>query len=64
MGLESVMLTAALDTYGGSEQLGAKVEIRSQALPALDLPFYLGKGDTGGVAECVRRIRETLAVFS
>ena len=60
MGLDGVMLDAALDAYGGSESLRAKVEIRTLALPALDLPFYLGKGDTGGVAGCIERLRSSL----
>ncbi len=60
IGLNAVMLDAALDVYGGSDALQAKVEIRGIALPALDLPFYLGKGDTGGVAECVERLRSSL----
>ena len=60
MGLEGTMLDAALDAYGGSESLRAKVEIRTLALPALDLPFYLGKGDRVGVAGCVDRLRGSL----
>ncbi len=60
MGLDGVMLTAALETYGGSERLRAKVDIRTRALPALDLPFYLGKGDAAGVANCVARLRATV----
>ena len=60
MGLDGVMLDAALDAYGGSESLRAKVDIRTLALPALDLPFYLGKGDADGVAGCVDRLRGSL----
>ena len=60
MGLDAVMLDAALEAYGGSESLRAKVEIRTLALPALDLPFYLGKGDGVGVAGCVDRLRRPL----
>ncbi len=60
MGLDGVMLDAALDAYGGSESLRAKVEIRTLALPALDLPFYLGKGDRVGVVGCIDRLRSGL----
>ena len=36
------------------------VEIRRLALPVLDLPFYLGKGDAVGVAGCIERLRSSL----
>ena len=60
MGLEATMLEAALDAYGGSDALRAKVEIRRLALPILDLPFYLGTGDAVGVAGCIERLRSSL----
>lgn len=60
IGLDAVMRDAALDAYGGSDVLRAKVEIRGMALPALDLPFYLGKGDAVGVAGCIERLRSSL----
>ena len=54
---DPAMLSAALDAHGASEQLREKVAIRALALPALDLPFYLGKGDAAGVAHCIDRLR-------
>ena len=54
---DPVMLSAALDAHGASAQLREKVAVRSLALPALDLPFYLGKGDAAGVAHCIDRLR-------
>ena len=60
IGLDAAMLDAALDAYGGSDVLQAKVEIRGMALPVLDLPFYLGKGDAVGVAGCIERLRSSL----
>ncbi|MEO6468432.1 MAG: aminoglycoside phosphotransferase family protein [Acidimicrobiia bacterium] len=59
MGLDGAMLDAALAEYDGSDALPAKVEIRRLALPILDLPFYLGKGDVVGVAECIERLRRS-----
>ena len=60
IGLDAAMFDAVLDAYGGSDVLRAKVEIRRLALPALDLPFYLGKGDAVGVAGCIERLRSSL----
>lgn len=62
MGLaDPAMVDAALDAYGREDaQLREKVHIRALALPILDLPFYLGKGDADGVAECISRLRGSL----
>lgn len=60
MGFDAEMADAAFSTYGDRENLRAKVEIRRLALPVLDLPFYLGKGDAVGVAGCIERLRSSL----
>lgn len=60
MGFDAEMGDAAISAYGEREHLREKVEIRRLALPVLDLPFYLGKGDARGVAECVNRLRGSL----
>lgn len=56
----ATMLDAALAAYGDTPTLRAKVDIRARALPILDLPFLISKGDERAVDACVDRLRGAL----
>lgn len=54
------VLAAALDAYGDSDLLCAKIAARQKVLYLLDLPFFIGKHDTLGIQRTVAKIRSTL----
>lgn len=60
-GVEPDALDAALTAYGDNPTLRQKIAVRAQALPAMDLIFFAGKGDEERLAICVDRIRTFLA---
>lgn len=60
MGLSGPMLDAALDAYGDSDLLRAKVAVRVKALPALDVPHYQATGNQARVDQCIERLRAGL----
>lgn len=54
------MLDAVILAYDGDEILKAKVEIRRQLLPLMEMLFLIDKKDKEGVQQCVKRVRINL----
>jgi Ser/Thr protein kinase RdoA (MazF antagonist) len=54
---DQVLAEAAWDAYGAGEATRAKARLRGRALPLLDLPFHLGKGDDEEVDRCIEALR-------
>lgn len=57
---DPVITAAAFASYGADAALRARAALRANALPILDIPFFLGKGDRAGVLACVAAIRAGL----
>ncbi|MDO8591972.1 MAG: aminoglycoside phosphotransferase family protein [bacterium] len=57
---DDVVLLAALEAYGDSELLRAKVVVRTIALSVIDLVYYMSKKDNEGLMSTVERLRALL----
>ncbi|MEO9175936.1 MAG: hypothetical protein ABI317_10535, partial [Gaiellales bacterium] len=57
---DELILRTALDAYGADDLLREKAALRIKALPVLDLPFSLGKGDQRGVDACLDLVRRRI----
>jgi len=60
-GLEDpAMLDTALSIYGDDEQLRQKIAIRKQAIPFIDLEYFVKKSDTVNTDKTVEKIKKWL----
>ncbi|MBB4037675.1 Ser/Thr protein kinase RdoA (MazF antagonist) [Dysgonomonas hofstadii] len=57
------ILDAAILAYDGDEILKAKVEIRRQLLPLMEMLFLIDKKDKEGVIQCVEKMRINLKTY-
>lgn len=57
---DNVVLRAALEAYGDSALLRAKIAVRVAALPAIDLVYYMSKKDNRGIMLTVEKLRASL----
>lgn len=61
VGLEdNDILDAAILAYDGDEILRAKVEIRRQLLPLMEMLFLIEKKDKEGIEQCAKKMRANL----
>ena len=58
--IDATILDAALDAYDADDALRERAFLRARALPVLDIPFYLGKGDAVGLRTRLDEIRVEL----
>ncbi len=58
--IDATILVAALDAYEADDALRKRAALRARALPVLDIPFYLGKGDRAGLRTRLDEIRHEI----
>jgi aminoglycoside phosphotransferase (APT) family kinase protein len=64
VGLEDkTILEHALKVYGDDETLRKKIDIRQRVMPALELPYYIGKNDDDNVKQCVELLKTSLNFY-
>ena len=51
------------DSYGTSEDLRKKVELKTDVRPIIVLDVYLGRGDKEIINKLVNKIRQTLSKY-
>ncbi len=54
---DGTITAVALDAYEADDAMRERAALRATALPLLDIPFFLGKGNDAGVRACVAAIR-------
>jgi aminoglycoside phosphotransferase (APT) family kinase protein len=57
---DELLLNAAFEAYAADRLLREKAWLRTRAFPMLDVPYYLGKGDTRSVQMCLELIRQRI----
>ena len=57
---DEVVLDAALEAYGDSANLRAKIDVRSKALTVIDLVYYINKEDDAGLIVTVGKLHSIL----
>jgi aminoglycoside phosphotransferase (APT) family kinase protein len=55
--LDATIVDAAFVAYGADDALRRRAALRARALPILDIPFYVGKGDRAGLQTRIDEIR-------